>query len=226
MTSINGSRRKGLSHPESKAQTRANLIAVGRKHFLRHGFKNAIAETIAKEAGYTRGALHSNFGNKEGLLLEVARACNKTSMAAYAAMIDKYSSEKLVRKIREGLGNTLQDPDNLLMTLFEIEAFQNKTLHASFLEFQEEVGADARVLVKKVLDRNPCLYIPIDVADFVIGIDSLRRGLLIRLILPQPDVTRAQSRRILLDYFDQFGFRVNEQPARRKSLTPQIKTRF
>src|ERR1700759_5504076 len=53
--------RKRLTREESRAQTRATLIAVGRRHFLRYGLGGAVAEKIAEDAGYSRGALYSNF---------------------------------------------------------------------------------------------------------------------------------------------------------------------
>src|SRR5580698_4956712 len=63
--------RKRLTREESRAQTRATLIAVGRRHFLRYGLGGSVAEKIAEEAGYSRGALYSNFDGKEDLFLAV-----------------------------------------------------------------------------------------------------------------------------------------------------------
>jgi hypothetical protein len=52
--------RKRLTREESRAQTRATSIAVGRRHFLRYGLGGAVAGKIAEDAGYFRGALYSN----------------------------------------------------------------------------------------------------------------------------------------------------------------------
>jgi TetR/AcrR family transcriptional regulator, transcriptional repressor of aconitase len=65
--------RKRLTREESQAQTRAKLMAVGREHFLRYGLGGAVAEKIAEDAGYSRGALYSNFDGKEDLFLAVIR---------------------------------------------------------------------------------------------------------------------------------------------------------
>ena len=65
--------RKRLTREESQAQTRATLIAVGRKHFLRFGLGGAVAEKIAEDAGYSRGALYANFDGKEELFVAVIR---------------------------------------------------------------------------------------------------------------------------------------------------------
>jgi AcrR family transcriptional regulator len=65
--------RKRLTREESRAQTHAALIAVGREHFLRYGLGGAVAEKIAEDAGYSRGALYSDFDGKEDLFLAVIR---------------------------------------------------------------------------------------------------------------------------------------------------------
>ena len=44
--------RKRLTREESRAQTRATLMAVGREHFIRYGLGGAVAEKIAEDAGY------------------------------------------------------------------------------------------------------------------------------------------------------------------------------
>ncbi len=63
--------RRGLRREESKARTRARLIAAARKVFVSRGFHGASIEAIAQEAGYTIGALYSNFDGKSDLFLAV-----------------------------------------------------------------------------------------------------------------------------------------------------------
>jgi AcrR family transcriptional regulator len=60
-----------LRRDESKARTRARLIAAARKVFVERGFHGASIEAIAQEAGYTIGALYSNFDGKSDLFLAV-----------------------------------------------------------------------------------------------------------------------------------------------------------
>lgn len=64
-------KRRRLTREESKALTRARLIAGARKVFLRQGFRGASIESIAEEAGYTIGALYSNFEGKNELFVAV-----------------------------------------------------------------------------------------------------------------------------------------------------------
>jgi len=65
--------RRRLTREESRAQTRATQIAIGSEHFLRYGLGGAVAEKIAEDAGYSRGALYSNFDGKEDLFFAVIR---------------------------------------------------------------------------------------------------------------------------------------------------------
>lgn len=56
---------------ERTAETRAALVAAGRRLFGRDGFNEVATESIVAEAGVTRGALYHHFGNKAGLFAAV-----------------------------------------------------------------------------------------------------------------------------------------------------------
>lgn len=53
------------------AETRAKLIAAGRKAFADKGYADASMDDFTAEAGLTRGALYHHFGDKKGLLAAV-----------------------------------------------------------------------------------------------------------------------------------------------------------
>jgi AcrR family transcriptional regulator len=58
-----------LTREQSKALTRERLLDGARKVFARSGFHGASVEEIAAEAGYSTGALYSNFDGKQALFL-------------------------------------------------------------------------------------------------------------------------------------------------------------
>jgi AcrR family transcriptional regulator len=62
---------KRLTRAEKQSQTRAQLIEAGATVFARRGFQGATVEEIAEEAGYSHGAVYSNFAGKENLFLAV-----------------------------------------------------------------------------------------------------------------------------------------------------------
>ncbi|HEY1688125.1 MAG TPA: TetR/AcrR family transcriptional regulator [Solirubrobacteraceae bacterium] len=56
---------------ERQARTRAELLATAAKLFARRGYAGASVEQIVEEAGYTHGAVYSNFNGKADLFLAV-----------------------------------------------------------------------------------------------------------------------------------------------------------
>ncbi|MGX6447646.1 TetR/AcrR family transcriptional regulator [Patulibacter sp. S7RM1-6] len=56
---------------ESQAQTRSHLVATAREILLRDGYGGTSLERIAAAAGYTKGAVYSNFAGKRELALAV-----------------------------------------------------------------------------------------------------------------------------------------------------------
>jgi AcrR family transcriptional regulator len=61
--------RKRLTRQESKAKTRAELLRAAARLFVRKGFVDTSLSDIAEEAALTKGAVYSNFENKEDLFL-------------------------------------------------------------------------------------------------------------------------------------------------------------
>lgn len=63
--------RKRESRTEKQARTRAELISTAASVFARLGYDGASVEGIAEEAGYSHGAVYSNFDGKADLFLAV-----------------------------------------------------------------------------------------------------------------------------------------------------------
>jgi AcrR family transcriptional regulator len=64
-------RGRRLTRTEQQAQTRARLIEAAARVFARRGYQAARVEEIAEEAGYSHGAVYSNFEGKADLFLAV-----------------------------------------------------------------------------------------------------------------------------------------------------------
>jgi AcrR family transcriptional regulator len=62
-------RPRRLTRVERKAQTRQQLVEAAARVFARKGYGGASVDDIAAEAGFTVGALYSNFGGKQELFL-------------------------------------------------------------------------------------------------------------------------------------------------------------
>lgn len=60
-----------LTRAESQARTREQLIATAKELFLRDGYGPTSLEKVADAAGFSKGAVYSNFRNKNELCLAV-----------------------------------------------------------------------------------------------------------------------------------------------------------
>lgn len=78
-----------LTRSESQAQTRADLIATARDLFLADGYAATSLEKVAEQAGYSKGAVYSNFRNKNELCLEVLQLIHVTKGAEVAAVMSR-----------------------------------------------------------------------------------------------------------------------------------------
>jgi AcrR family transcriptional regulator len=63
---------------ERSARTRAALLESAARGLSRRGYGNLVLEDVAREAGYTRGALYHQFKDKEDLALAVVRWADET----------------------------------------------------------------------------------------------------------------------------------------------------
>src|SRR4029453_6279368 len=53
-----------MSRAESKAATRTELLDAARRVFVERGYHGASLDLVAREAGYTKGAVYSGLGGK------------------------------------------------------------------------------------------------------------------------------------------------------------------
>src|SRR4051794_25123127 len=63
---------KVMSRRERQDQTRELLLAAASVVFARRGYHEASVEEIAAEAGYSTGAVYSNFAGKQELFLALS----------------------------------------------------------------------------------------------------------------------------------------------------------
>ena len=60
-----------MTRAESQAQTRSQLLATARRMFFTDGYHPTSLEKVADAAGYSKGAVYSNFRNKDELCTAV-----------------------------------------------------------------------------------------------------------------------------------------------------------
>jgi AcrR family transcriptional regulator len=76
---------------ERSARTRGALLESAARGLSRHGYGNLVLEEVAREAGYTRGALYHQFEDKEALALAVLRWVDETWRHEVGELADEQS---------------------------------------------------------------------------------------------------------------------------------------
>lgn len=72
-----------LNRAERRERTRDDIVAAAYRVFLRDGFHGATLDNIAEEAGYTKGAVYSNFDGKDALFLALLDAQFEARLAPF-----------------------------------------------------------------------------------------------------------------------------------------------
>jgi AcrR family transcriptional regulator len=82
---VETARPRRLTRAEAKARTRQLLLEAAARTFARKGYAGASVEEIAEDAGFSIGALYSNFASKEELFLALMteRANSRVSDTAH-----------------------------------------------------------------------------------------------------------------------------------------------
>jgi AcrR family transcriptional regulator len=168
-----------LTREQSKAQTRQRLLAAARSVFARRGYHGASVEEIAAEAGFSTGALYSNFDGKEDLFLALMDHEIDAYCAEIEAEVDGVSS--IADRARDGARHWMEiverEPE-MLMLFVEFWAYAARDAGA-----RERVArsfARARgMLTKLIADgaREFDMRLEIPAEHLAIAIDALADGI-------------------------------------------------
>jgi AcrR family transcriptional regulator len=146
-----------ITRSEKKARTREELLAAARTVFLRRGFHGATLEEIADEAGYTKGAVYSNFAGKDDLYLALLDAHYDRRVAAYAEMmLDEASFEDAIRAVgRFMVESDARDPDWLpTLAEFVAHAGRDESIRRAYVRTRERFLVAIADVIHALCDRH------------------------------------------------------------------------
>ena len=195
--------RKRLTREESRAQTRATLIAVGRRHFLRYGLGGAVAEKIAEDAGYSRGALYANFDGKEDLFLAILREEQASRLNLFRSILkDEPSSKRRLRKMRDTIADKFIDRDWIVLWAeFEAGALRSERLRKTFVELHRLQIHDGGELVKDLL-KSSDIVSRLKPDEFVMVMLNLSHGLAVTQKILGAELSQKSTRSLIQSLFD------------------------
>jgi AcrR family transcriptional regulator len=79
-----------LTRAQRQERTRVELLEAARRRFLSHGYAATSLDDIAEDAGYSKGAVYSNFGSKQNVCRAVLELIHREKFGEIAdlAMAD------------------------------------------------------------------------------------------------------------------------------------------
>jgi TetR/AcrR family transcriptional regulator, transcriptional repressor of aconitase len=196
--------RKRLTREESQAQTRAALIAVGREHFLRYGLGGAVAEKIAEDAGYSRGALYSNFGGKEELFVAVIQDEQANRLNFFRSLLeDGPSGKKRLKKMRDAIAELMTDHDWIVLRAeFEVGALRSEHIRQSFVTAHRQQIRDGGDLIRDLV-KAPEVSTKLKPDDFITVIINLAHGLALTQRILGAELSQKSTQTLIQSLIDQ-----------------------
>jgi AcrR family transcriptional regulator len=124
-----------LTRAESQARTRARLLEIARPMFLRDGYAATSLDKVADAAGFTRGAVYSNFRNKDELCMAVLDEIRTERAGDILAILQATTLRERIERFEAWAENVIGDPGWTRLELeFGVQASADDAL-------REELGA-------------------------------------------------------------------------------------
>lgn len=205
-----------LLRAERKERTRGELVDAARTVFLRRGFHGASLDEIAEEAGYTKGAVYSNFDGKDDLFLAAFEAHFRQRAEAYAQIIfdheDIEDSYRIVARFWRD-ANEREPEWARLLTEFLVHASREESLRAAVREVRER-GLDRIAELIDALAEQHGIEFMLPSRDIARGSGALNRGLAIEQLI-NPDLAGEMFEEMHVAYMRGLTKRPNGRPQKR-----------
>ena len=115
--------RTALTREERRTQTRAELLDAAERLFAEQGFHATSVDQVADHAGYTKGAVYSNFTSKEDLFLALyERRVDRALPDVEAAFAESPTAIEGLERITAASAARRSTEDGWLAVFFEFWA--------------------------------------------------------------------------------------------------------
>jgi len=165
-----------LTRAEQQALTRERLLAAAERVLAHHGYGGASIDQITAEAGYSKGAIYSNFESKEAVFLELLRVYMERDMAELGRIVSLAPCQ-LSAALSAWLETMQADSDcPLLMTELQLHARRNPVFAKRYYALQnQQTRALARIL-ERFFEAHS-VPLPMDPVDLAGSMTALAHGL-------------------------------------------------
>jgi AcrR family transcriptional regulator len=175
---------------QRKDETRRELVEAASRVFAQHGFQGASLDRIAREAGYTTGAIYFHFGGKDELFLAAFESYALTRVGEVTEAYEGAEGDlpKRARAVADHwMARQAADPAFMVVALeFFVLALRKPKLRAALAARQAAVRLAAGRMVEQDL-RASGGELPLPAQDTATVLRELGVGMAMAKLL-DPDV--------------------------------------
>jgi AcrR family transcriptional regulator len=120
-----------MTRAQSQAQTRAQLVTTAKRLFFQDGYHPTSLEKVADAAGYSKGAVYSNFRNKDELCTAVLDEIRAERLGEVLEIIARPDTPSRIEALRAWADRVIGDPGwTSLEVEFAVHARRDEKLRA------------------------------------------------------------------------------------------------
>ena len=192
-----------LSRVERRQRTRDELLDAAERRFSARGFQACSLDEIATEAGYTKGAVYSNFASKEDLFLAVYERRAERAVAEVERIVADLGPAEALHRVAEDTARRRGEDDGWLAVFFEFWAHvvRHPELRGRFAAIHARAQAPFVAALADLADAGE-IALPMEARSLTAAMVAMQLGLSLER-LTQPgivDVTLgARMSRLVLD---------------------------
>jgi AcrR family transcriptional regulator len=144
-----------LTRAESQARTRTQLLRTARDLFLRDGYLATSLDKVADAAGFSKGAVYSNFRNKDELCLAVLDEIRAERASEVTGLLQASTTEERLRRFEAWAERVIGDPQwTTLEFEFAVHARRDPHLRREMADRITAVGQVVASAVAGLGDRE------------------------------------------------------------------------
>jgi AcrR family transcriptional regulator len=200
---------------QPRAKTREELLDAAARVFARRGFHGTSVEAVSEEAGFSTGALYSNFTGKEELFLTLYdERIQRRRRELRETVRESGGGEAGLASAAANVGEVLrQDRDWFLLYFeFSLHAARNPEFARRFQAVRDEGQRELAKGLAKQLDKAG-LGSAIDPGELAQAVRALSRGLALEGLVDKNSAPEAVLGRVLALIFHGLRAEVEADPS-------------
>jgi AcrR family transcriptional regulator len=170
-----------LTSGRRRQLTREALLGAAESVFAQRGYEAGTLEEIAESAGFTTGAIYSNFGSKQELFLAVLERRNEKLTEAYREVLEPPTGQSVALSDVADLWTHLElaNRDALRLTLeYRLAALRDPAIQAPLAEFERRTEEAIARFIRDHLSHADVEDLDVRVEDFAVVVHAASQGIL------------------------------------------------